>query len=277
MKQPATTDQQIPQSEAPVTIIPAAPSPASQPVDQPEALVTTKSSLGSGVCDGEVHKISAVERPVVYVAAYCRVSTDLEEQEGSLESQVAHWTEYVTTHGPAWSLVGVYSEQGLSATHAETRPVLMELLTHCREGKVNLILTKSISRFSRNTIDCLSLVRAVKVLGVAIIFEKENIDTGSMTSELFLTLLASFAAEESRNISRNVHMGYTHRFQTGTYKYVRPPYGYTVQEGQLIPDKGEAEIVRDIFDMARGLRLSQKHSRDAVWLRSTTPHGWVIL
>ncbi|MBR3018881.1 MAG: recombinase family protein [Clostridia bacterium] len=195
-------------------------------------------------------KIPATERPVVYVAAYCRVSTDLEEQEGSLEAQVAHWTEFVTTHGPAWSLVGVYSEQGLSATHAETRPVLMELLGHCREGRVNLILTKSISRFSRNTIDCLSLVRALKVLGVAIIFEKENIDTGSMTSELFLTLLASFAAEESRNISRNVHMGYTHRFQTGTYKYVRPPYGYSVVDGQLIPDKGEAEIVRDIFDMA---------------------------
>ena len=107
MKQPATTDQQIAQSEAPVTIIPAAPSPASQPVDQPEALVATKSSLGSGVCDGEVQKIPVTERPVVYVAAYCRVSTDLEEQEGSLESQVAHWTEYVTTHGPAWSLVGV--------------------------------------------------------------------------------------------------------------------------------------------------------------------------
>ena len=205
------------------------------PVSQPhERLVTT---------------IPPARPAILRVAAYCRVSTDLEEQEGSLASQAEHWASLVKQK-EGWSLVGVYTEQGLSGTHAETRPVLMRLMADCQAGRVHLILTKSISRFSRNTIDCLSLVRALKVLGVAIIFEKENIDTGSMTSELFLTLLASFAAEESRNISRNVHMGYAHRFQTGTYRYTRPPYGYSVADGSLVPDKTETEIVREIFELA---------------------------
>ncbi|MBR0407506.1 MAG: recombinase family protein [Clostridia bacterium] len=196
-----------------------------------------------------VTAIPAAKPAVLRVAAYCRVSTDLTEQEGSLDAQTAHYTDYISRH-PGWSLAGIYAEQGVSATRAETRPALMELLTHCREGKIHLILTKSISRFSRNTTDCLHLVRTLKSLGVGILFEKENIDTGSMTSELFLTLLASFAAEESRSISRNVKMGYTHRFQTGTYRYTRPPYGYTVEDGNLAVDAEESVVVQEIFDMA---------------------------
>lgn len=225
------------QSSSALLLLPAPPLPSSNSDKRP--FRPTEQTVST---------IPAARPPVILVAAYCRVSTDLDEQEGSLENQSEHWSQYVAAHSE-WSLVGLYTEQGFSATQAETRPALMRLLNDCREGRVHLILTKSISRFSRNTIDCLSLVRALKALNVAVIFEKENIDTSSMTSELFLTLLASFAAEESRNISKNVHMGYTHRFLSGTYRYVRPPYGYRIDDGALVVDKTEADVVADIFDL----------------------------
>lgn len=193
----------------------------------------------------------------VPVAAYCRVSTDDPSQEDSLEVQAAHWAQVIAEHDN-WTLAGVYAEKE-SGTHAETREALMRLISDCTEGKVRIILTKSVSRFSRNTVDCLQLVRTLKALGVSVVFEKEHIDTGSMSSELFLSILAAFAAEESRSISQNVKLGYKHRFQIGEYHYKRPPYGYSVDnEGQLIVDVEEAAVVEEIFEaVLKGMKPTE--------------------
>lgn len=191
----------------------------------------------------------------VPVAAYSRVSTDDPSQKDSLQAQSTHWHQYISCH-PNWEMVEVYAEQE-SGTHAETRPELMRLLGDCAEGKVRVILTKSVSRFSRNTVDCLQLVRTLKALGVSVFFEKENIDTGSMSSELFLSIMASFAAEESRSISQNVKLGYRHRFQAGEYHYKRPPYGFSTDAGELVVDAEEAAVVGDIFEaVLKGMKPS---------------------
>ena len=148
----------------------------------------------------------------------------------------------------------VYAER-LSATHADNRPELTRLIGDCARGRVRVVLTKSVSRFSRNTVDCLRLVRTLKALGVRILFDKEHIDTGSMSSELFLSVMASFAAEESRSISGNVKLGYRQRFQAGEFRYKRPPYGYKVADGSLEVLPEEAAVVEEIFACAlRGMR-----------------------
>ena len=194
------------------------------------------------------------------VAAYCRVSTLDASQEDSLEMQTEHWKAYILSR-PGWKLAAIYAERQ-SGTHAETRQALMKLISDCSEGRVSVILTKSVSRFSRNTIDCLRLVRELRAMGVSVIFEKEGIDTGSMTSELFLSLMATFAAEESRSISNNVRLGYRHRFQAGEFRYKRPPYGYDVAEGNLVVNPEEAMVVEDIFDAAvKGVKASEIAAR----------------
>ena len=193
------------------------------------------------------------EQEEVPVAAYCRVSTEEASQEESLESQRAHWLQVVQTHA-GWTLVDVYAER-LSATHADNRPELTRLIGDCARGRVRVVLTKSVSRFSRNTVDCLRLVRTLKARGVRILFDKEHIDTGSMSSELFLSIMASFAAEESRSISGNVKLGYRQRFQAGEFRYKRPPYGYKVADGSLEVLPEEAAVVEEIFACAlRGMR-----------------------
>ena len=186
------------------------------------------------------------EEELLPVAAYCRVSTQEDSQESSIQAQQEHWESVIAAH-PGWCLAGIYAEAGLSGTQAETRPALMRLMGDCALGRVRRVLTKSISRFSRNTVDCLRLVRSLQAMGVSVLFEKENIDTGSMTSELFLSLLASFAAEESRSLSRNVKLGYRHRFQAGEFKYKRPPYGYDAVDGELVINQRESEAVVEVF------------------------------
>ena len=126
------------------------------------------------------------------VAAYCRVSTDNKDQLESLETQKAHYESYILLHSE-WEYAGLYYDTGITGTKAEIRDGLQNLLTACRIGKVEHILVKSISRFSRNTTDCLSIVRELLNIGVTIYFEKENIDTGDMESELILSILSSMA------------------------------------------------------------------------------------
>lgn len=145
------------------------------------------------------------------VAAYCRVSTLMDNQETSIESQQTHYDSLIRSH-PEWDLTGIYLEAGVSGTKAENRPELQRLLEDCRQGKVDLILTKSISRFARNTTDCIQMVRTLTGLGVDILFEKENIHTGTMGSEFLLTMLACLAADESKSISENMKWGIRKRF-----------------------------------------------------------------
>lgn len=180
------------------------------------------------------------------VAAYCRVSTLLESQQSSISAQKLHYIDYIASN-PDWELADLYMEVGISGTRAEIRPELKRLMEDCRRGNVDLILTKSISRFARNTIDCIRLVRELSALGVAVRFEKEHIGTDSMEAELLLSLMACFAEEESHSISENIKWSIRKRFAKGDYLPAQVPYGYRRWEGGLVPQPAEAEVIRRIF------------------------------
>ena len=137
------------------------------------------------------------------VAAYCRVSTDSDEQETSFNTQVEVYEKRILGN-PNWEYAGVYADEGLSGTSAAKRVEFQRMMEDCREGKIDRIITKSISRFARNTLDCIEYVRELKELGVTILFEKEHIDTAGAYSEMILTVLAAFAQEESRSLSENI-------------------------------------------------------------------------
>ena len=200
-----------------------------------------------------VTKIDARPQPKTpkkKVAAYARVSTDNLDQKESLDAQKKHYEMYIKAHS-TWEFAGLYFDEGVSGTKSETRNGLQNMLRDCNAGKINYILTKSVSRFARNTVDCLQIARNLKDKGIFIYFEKEHIDTGNMDSELMLSIFSSFAAEESISISENEKWAIRKRFQDGTYKQSYLPYGYVKNEnGEMIPDKQEAEIVRWIFDLA---------------------------
>lgn len=180
------------------------------------------------------------------VAAYCRVSTGLDSQESSIESQKMHYHHLILSH-PEWAFAGIYIDTGISGTKTDTRPALQRLLKDCREGRVNMILTKSISRFARNLTECLRMIRDLKKIHVFILFEKEHIHTGEMSSELMLSLLSCFAEEESRSISRNLKWGIRKRFQDGTFVPGSVPYGFLLYEGKMVIKPEEASVVRQIF------------------------------
>lgn len=197
-------------------------------------------------------KITRIEAtaPVVSsklnVAVYCRVSTARDQQLTSLENQKKHYEGVVKKHSD-WNLVDFYYEEGVSGTKKEIRPELQRMLSDCGAGKIDLILTKSISRFARNTTDCLEMVRVLTDLGVNVFFEKENLNTGSMDGEFLLTILASIAEEESKSISGNEFWAVQKRFQAGTFKYSKAPYGYDLENGNFVINEEEAKTVRWIF------------------------------
>lgn len=184
------------------------------------------------------------------VAAYCRVSTENEDQKESLEAQREHYESWIRMHDD-WECAGIFYDFGISGTKADVREGLQALLYACRTGSVDYVLTKSISRFSRNTSDCLSLVRELLSYNIPIYFEKENIDTGSMESELILSVLSSMAQSESESISKNVKWTVKKRMEEGTFVFGYLPYGYTKDAaGNMVIDPVESEIVKLIFDLA---------------------------
>ncbi|MBS7283497.1 MAG: recombinase family protein [Prevotella sp.] len=190
----------------------------------------------------------AEERPKLRVAAYCRVSTDSDEQTGSYEVQVQHYTDYIKRNRE-WELAGIYTDDGISGTNTKKREGFMEMIDDCMVGKIDMVLTKSISRFARNTIDCLKYVRMLKEKNIAIIFEKENINTLEASGELLLTIMASLAQQESQSLSQNVKLGLQFRYQNGQVQVNHNHFfGYTKDEdGNLIVDEDEAVIVKRIF------------------------------
>ena len=150
----------------------------------------------------------------INVAAYCRVSTAQEDQETSYEAQVAYFTKLITEN-PSWNLAGIYADDGISGTDMKKRDNFNAMMERCLQNdrEIDLILTKSISRFARNTVDCLSCIRKLKERNIAIYFEKENINTLESTGELLITILSSQAQEESRNISENVKWGLKRKYE----------------------------------------------------------------
>ena len=181
------------------------------------------------------------------VAVYCRVSTDKDDQLDSLENQMKSF-QLKIQQNKDWKLVKIYADEGISGTSMKRRVQFLEMIEDSKAGKIDYILCKSISRFARNTVDTLTTVRELQRFGVQVFFEKENIDTANSISEMLLTIMASFAQEESRSISENVKWGIRKRFEEGKEKKV-PLYGFYHTEDELfLVRDDEAEIVREIFE-----------------------------
>ncbi len=239
-----------------------------------------------------VHSIPARVRrtdaePVVLqrklrVAAYARVSTDMEEQETSFDAQVEYFTNYIKAN-PEWELVEVYQDDGKSATSMVKREGFNRMIADALSGKIDRIYTKSISRFARNTVDSLTLIRQLKAKGVGVTFEKENIDTMDSKGELLITIMSSIAQEESRSISENVTWGWRKRLADGKvsvgYKHF---LGYEKgEDGTMQVVEREAETVRYIYGLfldgltpsAIAVRLTSEHiltpAKKERWTSST--------
>ena len=189
-----------------------------------------------------------VEKEKLKVAAYCRVSTEYEEQQSSIKIQRQHFITLAAKH-PDWEFVGIYADI-VSGTKMEKRPELLRLLSDCDAGDVNLVLTKSVSRFARNITDRLEMVRNLTANGADIYFERERIDTRTMDSEFLLTILGSLAEDESHSIASNCRWGLQKRFENGTYRAASAPYGYDLVDGNYAVNETEAAVVREIFDLA---------------------------
>ncbi|MDO4515003.1 MAG: recombinase family protein [Lachnospiraceae bacterium] len=183
------------------------------------------------------------------VAAYVRVSTSHEEQLTSLKAQKEHYEGAIKSN-PAWEFAGIYVDEGISGTKIAKREALLDLLDDCESGKIDRVITKSISRFARNTTDCLMMVRKLTGLGIYLFFEKENIDTEHMDSELLLSIMSSLAESESKSISENAKWSINRRMKRGTYKMGTVPYGYRKDGDQILIDPKEADLVREIFQMS---------------------------
>lgn len=193
------------------------------------------------------------------VAAYCRVSTDHEEQESSYEAQISYYTEKIGNN-PDWSMVKIFADEGITGTQDKKRDQFIEMIRLCRKRKIDLILTKSISRFARNTVDTLKYVRELKAIGIGIIFEKENINTLEIETEMILTIMSCFAQAESESISKNVAWGIRQSFREGNV-----PMHYNTMLGyrkgadgkpEIVPE--ESEIVKEIYhSYLTGMSLQQ--------------------
>ncbi len=182
------------------------------------------------------------------VAAYCRVSTEEEEQQSSYEAQCSYYTDKIMTN-PEWMMAGIFADEGITGTSTKKRDDFNRMIRKCKKGKINLILTKSISRFARNTLDTIKYTRMLRAMGIGIYFEKENINTLDMDSEMLITMLGAFAQAESESISRNVAWGKRQAIREGkVYVNFNQLYGYYLQEDRTPGIKQqEAEVVKFIF------------------------------
>lgn len=189
----------------------------------------------------------AVQRDILRVAAYCRVSSDSSDQLHSYAAQIKSYTELISQH-EGWELVDIYADEGLTGTRLDKREDFQRLMADARKGKIDKVLVKSISRFARNTRDCLASLRELMALGVTVQFEKENIDTETLTTELMVSVSASLAQEESISISKNQRMSYQRRMEKGEFITCMAPFGYRMLDGKnLVIADEEAETVRWIF------------------------------
>ncbi len=188
------------------------------------------------------------EEPKIRVAAYCRVSTDSDEQATSYEAQIEHYTEYIKKN-PGWELAGIYADDGISGTNTKKRDDFNRLIEDCMAGKIDMVITKSISRFARNTLDCLNYIRQLKEKNIAVYFEKEAINTLDSKGEIMLTIMASLAQQESQSLSQNVRLGIQYRYQQGKVQVCANRFlGYDKdEEGKLVINQEEAQVVKRIY------------------------------
>ncbi len=189
------------------------------------------------------------EKHRLKVAVYCRVSTDNLNQAGSYELQIQTYKEYVSSH-PEWELVEIYADGGISGTSTRHRVAFNKMIEDCKAGKTDMIITKSISRFARNVVDCVSIVRSLKSLNppVAVLFEDVNINTLTQTGELLMVVMAALAQGESEAKSVSVKWGFRRRFEAGIPK-ISPLYGFEKDGRNLYVNETEAAVVRLMFQM----------------------------
>ncbi len=180
------------------------------------------------------------------VAAYARVSSSSEDQLNSYRVQNQYYSELISGN-PDWEMVDIYADEGITGTSVEKREDFQRMMQDCRKGKIDRILVKSISRFARNTKDCLAAVRELKELGVSVLFEEQGIDTSKVSSEMVTAIMASLAQKQSESISGNVKWGTRVRMQDGTYLPSSLPFGYRMIDKKIQIDSAQAEIVREIY------------------------------
>lgn len=249
--------------------------------------------MGRYMADSESAKLKIIEIPASYsarqedqqnrklrVCAYCRVSSDSEDQIHSFNAQYEYYDQYIKNN-EEWIFAGIYADEGITGTSKTKREHFLEMLEDCEAGKVDLIITKSISRFARNVIDCIATVRYLRTKGIGVLFEKERVNTLIMENERFLTICGSVAQEEAMSTSKNVHWACVRRFENGTFVISRVPYGYKKDEQkELIPYKPEARVIRmsaDWYLNGEGFdtiakRLTQMEipaPRGGIWYAST--------
>ena len=188
------------------------------------------------------------EKAKLRVAAYCRVSTDSDEQATSYEAQIEHYTAYINGH-PDWSLAGIYADDGISGTNTKKREEFNRMIDECMAGSIDMVITKSISRFARNTLDCLKYIRQLKEKSIPVYFEKENINSMDSKGEVMLTIMASLAQQESQSLSQNVKLGLQYRYQQGEIQVNCNRFlGFAKDENKrliIVPE--EAKIIKRIY------------------------------
>ena len=192
--------------------------------------------------------VTAEEKPKLRVAAYCRVSTDSDEQASSYEVQVEHYTQFIQKN-PEWELAGIFADDGISGCNTKKRSEFIRMIEEYMAGRIDMIITKSISRFARNTLDCLKYIRELKEKNIPVFFEKENINTMDSKGEVLLTIMASLAQQESQSLSQNIKLGLQYRYQNGEVQVNHNRFlRYTKDEdGYLIIEPTEAEVVKRIY------------------------------
>ena len=232
--------------------------------------------------------IAATEQPQdirLRVAAYARVSSSSDEQLNSFAAQNRYYTELISSKDN-WQLVDIYADEGITGTSIEKRDEFKRMLRDCERGLIDRILVKSISRFARNTTECLETVRSLKARGVSVYFEKEGIDTGKVSGEMLTAVFASLAQAESESISKNLRWSYQKRMQAGEFVPPFLPYGFKRDNREMIIDVSEAAVIRRIFDMyVSGISFEDiaeclnrygipyiNSSTDRKWSRSTIGH-----
>ena len=190
------------------------------------------------------NNVKQAEQPKLRVAAYCRVSTDSDEQESSYETQVSHYTEYIKSHSE-WEPAGIFADDGISGTNTKKRDEFNRMIDECMAGNIDMIITKSISRFARNTLDCLKYIRLLKDKNIAVWFEKESINTMDSKGEVLITVTASLAQQESQSLSQNVKLGLQYRYQQGKVQVNHNHFlGYTKdEEGKPVKKQLEVDFI----------------------------------
>lgn len=200
------------------------------------------------VINADRNRADLQEQPKLKVCGYARVSTGSKVQAESYAVQIAYFTEKIENN-PLWEFAGMYADEAATGTKVKGREEFQAMVRACEDGDIDLILTKSVTRFARNTVECIQTIRKLKALGVGILFEKENINTLTEKSEILLTILSSIAQGESEDFSGNNQWAVEKRFRDGTYTISTPAYGYrNDEEGNLVIADDEAETVRWIFE-----------------------------